>query len=158
MMGLIGIEHPYPGDSVVELDPAEDRVRRVVFVTDPSARQPVVNRWLVRGTMSDSTSWRELEPRIVEHRIRDYAWGTVLRFGIAHAGDVYLTSGWSTTSPSYTWSNGNSAEITFGITPPQRDVTIRMVFFVYLAPGKVDRQRIRVSANGESMPNISALI
>jgi len=90
----------------------------------------------------------------VQRRIHPYEWGTPLRFGIAHEGDVYLTEGWSTTSSNYTWSDGNKATITFGITKPGRDVSMKLVYFGWVAPGKWDRQRIRVTANGWKFPEI----
>jgi len=154
LLGLLGIEHPYPGDSVLELDPAQDRVRRVTLVPNQSAREPIVHRWMVRGNASDSTSWRQMPPMKVQRRIHHYEWGTPLRFGIAHAGDVYLTEGWSTTSSNYTWSDGNKATITFGIEKPQRKVRMRLTYFAWVAPGKWDRQRIRVTANGWRFPEI----
>lgn len=148
MMDLLGVEHPYPGESILEIEPSETRTRRVVFVTDQSAPEPLVHRWLVTGNAADTTSWHAMEPRRVHRRLQPYEWGTRLNFGIANRGDDYLTSGWSTTSPTYTWSSGHLAQVTFGIEPPSRDVAMKLTFFAYVVPGKVDRQRVRVSVNG----------
>jgi hypothetical protein len=74
-----------------------------------------------------------------------------VRFGIAHKGDVYLTSGWSTTSPSYAWNDGEFAEVAFGIEAPESDVRVFLAFFPYIVPGKVDRQRVRIWVNDFSL-------
>ena len=149
LMGLLGIKHPYSGESIMDLDPSETRNRRVVFVTDRSTKEPTVHRWVVRGSVFDSTSWHRLKTRKVEQRIHPYSWGTIVSFGIANDGDKYLTSGWSTTASTYTWNNGKSAEITFRIEEPARDVLVQLEFYPYIVPGTVDRQRIRISVNGQ---------
>jgi len=154
VLGTLGIEHPYPGDSMLELDPRMDRVRSVAQVPDQSAKEPIVHRWVVEGSSSDSTSWRQLEPIKIVRRTRHYEWGTSLGFGAANKGDVYLTEGWSTTSPTYTWNDGHKATITFGIDKPPRPIMVRLVYFAWVAPGKVDSQRIHITANGLPFPEI----
>ena len=34
------------------------------------------------------------------------------------------------------------------VSPPERDVEMRIAMFAYIVPGKVDRQRVRLWANG----------
>ena len=151
MMDILGIQHAYPGESIVDLSPGEMRTRRVVILGDKAAREPLLNRWIVRGSVADSTSWQELESRVVKYDLRPYQWGTRVRFGIAHEGDVYLKSGWSTTSPNYTWNDGEFAEVVFGIEAPESDVSVFIAMFAYIVPGKVDRQRVRIWVNDFSL-------
>lgn len=151
LMDLLDIEHSYPGEAIVTLNDSQIRSRPVVFLMEKSAREPLVDRWVVEGSVYDSASWHELESLRVARRINEYDWGTRLRFGLAHEGVAYLTSGWSTTSTNYSWNDGVSAEIVFGIRPPARDVELRIAMFAYIVPGKVDRQRIRLRANGVSL-------
>jgi len=150
LMGLLGIEHPYPGSSIETLQSDGDQIRRVVYVEDRASREPTIRRWLVRGSVYDSISWHELPPHKMVRGVRPYKWGQRLAFGIAGNGDPYLTAGWSTTSPTMHWNDGTSAEMTFGITDPGGDAVFTILLTPYVVPGKVDVQRIRMSANGHS--------
>lgn len=157
LMGHLNIDYPYPGESLLLSDPSSIRDRRVVFVTDRSTHDPTIHKWVVHGSVFDSTSWHPMKSHKLERKIHSYRWGTPVRFGIAHDGDKYLTSGWSTTASNYTWSNGKSAEMMFGIEEPQRDVFIQFTFYPYIVPGKVGRQRIRISVNGTPSGEISCI-
>jgi len=157
LMDLLGIAHPYPGDSIVKIDPSEDRTRRVVFVTDRASNAPAVERWLVRGSVYDPNSWRQLETRKVDKSIQPYEWGAKLNFGIAGNGDSYLARGWSTTSPTLHWNDGGTAEMTLDVKPTDRNVVFELVFFPYIVPGKVDLQRIQVRLNGRSFPAVQCV-
>ncbi|NIO29781.1 MAG: hypothetical protein GTO29_14650 [Candidatus Latescibacteria bacterium] len=148
LLDLLQLPHSYPGESLVRLDPSIQRDREFVFVTDRSGPAPSIHRWMVEGSVFDTTSWHEMEPTLIEREIRSYTWGRKFGFGIAGDGEPYLTSGWSTTSGTVHWNDGKSAEMTFGITPPDRDVNLSIVFFANVVPGKVDKQRIRMNVNG----------
>jgi hypothetical protein len=111
----------------------------------------LLERWIVQGSVTDSTSWRQLESMVVKYQLRPYEWGTRLRFGVAHGGEVYLTSGWSTTSTNFAWSDGKSAEISFGIEDPESDIGLYISMFAYIVQGKVDRQRVRMWVNDYSL-------
>jgi hypothetical protein len=154
IMGLLGLEHPYPGTPITQIDESIDRDRRVVFVTDRSSAEPTVHRWVVRGSAYDSLSWHELKPVKLEKKIGDYQWGTLVRFGIAGNGEGYLTKGWSTTSPTVHWNDSDTAEMVFGIPEPERDVEFKITFFPHIVPGKVDRQRFRVYVNGQFLDEV----
>jgi len=151
VLGLLGIEHAYPGESVVDLDPSTTRTRPVVILGDKAAEEPPLSRWAVTGDVSDPASWQQMETVRLKRRTRAYKWGTPLRFGAAHDGDVYLSSGWSSTSTNYAWNDGPLAKIVFGIERPPTDVVINIELFAYIVPGKVDRQRLLIRVNGISL-------
>ena len=120
-----------------------------MFVTDRSGREPTVNRWVVRGSVYDSTSWHALELRKVTRKIRSYDWGTQVGFGIAGAGDIYLTSGWSTTSPTLHWSKGESAEMTLAVARPQKNISFQIKFLANIPPESTTPQTIRLLVGGK---------
>ena len=149
LMDLLAITHQYPGESIVELDSSQNRKRQIVFVTDHSSREPIVHRWVVNGSVYDSTSWHEMKPQKMEQQIHPYDWGTRIHFGVSGNGDAYLSTGWTKTSPALNWNDGKSAELIFGIKEPQRDVIVEIVFVPYIISGILDRQRIKISINGQ---------
>ncbi len=148
ILNLLKLTHSYPGESLVRLDPSKRRDREFVFVTERSSRAPTLHRLMVQGSVFDTTSWHEVETAAIEREIRSYTWGDKLGFGITGNGEPYLTSGWSTTSATVHWNDGKSAEMTFGSTPPDRDVHLRILYFGHVVPGKVERQRFRMKING----------
>jgi hypothetical protein len=154
-MDLLGIEHSYPGDDLFQLPADRERDRPVVLVTERASSSPVLHRWRVRGSVIDTTSWHPLEPVIVERRPHAYRWGDKVGFGITGEGERYLTSGWSTTSPTLHWNDGDTAELTFAVEPPPQDVQVRFVFFPYIVPGKVPQQRIRLHINGYDVGGVT---
>jgi len=74
-----------------------------------------------------------------------YRWGEVLRFGEKGNAQPYKGGGWSTPEEQITWSDGNRAELVLPTTSPHGPVRVRLFAGVYLSPGKVDRQRLRLS-------------
>lgn len=156
LMEMLGLDHDYPGESLEHLAEDADRDREVVFVTERSTSRPVMHRWSVHGVVADTTSWREAAVAAVIRDIPHYEWGQTLGFGITGAGARYLSRGWSTTSPTVHWNEGPTAELTFGIDPPPRNVLLRFTFFPHIVPGKVDRQRIILKINGFDVGSVTA--
>jgi hypothetical protein len=148
----------YPGESVVRLDPATQRERQVIFVTDRSSRTPTLQRWIVRGAVADTTAWTTLDSKQIERDVKAYSWGQRVGFGITGDGEGYLTSGWSTTSPTVHWNDGPFAELTFAVPPPPRDIQLRFVFFAHVVPGKVDRQRVIIKVNGHNAGSVDVRV
>lgn len=156
LMDMLAIEHPYPGQSLRRLDERAQRDREVVFMTDRSSSTPVMHKWMVLGAVQDTASWHELPSVAVERKVRHYEWGQSLGFGITGTGEPYLSDGWSTTSPTVHWNDGPTAALTFGITPPERNVAMRFVFFPHIVPGRVDSQRIIMKINGLDVGSVTA--
>lgn len=148
VMGLLGMGDKFPGESVMRIDPGAVRERDVVAVFDRATRSPVLHHWKVVGAVADTTAWTALVSMDIERELQAYSWGQQVGFGITGNGEGYLTAGWSTTSPTIHWSDGNYAEMTFAVTPPEKNVELKFVFFPHVVPGKVDRQRIIIKVNG----------
>jgi len=148
VLDLVGVRHPYPGESVLKQDPARVPPRRVVFVADRASREPTVNRWVIRGSVFDPASWNQLQPRKMQRTLRSYEWGTGVGFGVTGAGDVYLTHGWSTTSPTLHWSTSDTAEMTLVVTEPPTDIRYEIRFWSNVPRESNIRQPVRLSVNG----------
>lgn len=148
VLDMVGIQHDYPGRSLLKLREGDARQRFVVYVTDRSSATPILHPWVVTGSVYDSTSWHEGRTLRMQKKIQPYEWGTRLGFGIAGNGSRYMTSGWSTTSGTVHWNDGKSAEMSFKIKRPDRSVHLEMVFFPHVIPGVWDSQRIRMKING----------
>jgi hypothetical protein len=78
---------------------------------------------------------------------KGYAWGTLLSFGRDGSALPYYGIGWSTPEEGITWSDGHLASLYLPAPPPRGDVTLTARLSAFAAPGKLDRQRIRVLAN-----------
>lgn len=155
IVDLLEIDHDYPGTSLLRLDESAQRERQVVYVTERSATNPVLRRWLVRGGVADTTAWHEQDTKLVERKLRAYTWGQMLSFGITGNGEPYLGSGWTTTSPTLHWSNDSSAYLRFATTPPEGDVRVRFTFFPNVVPGRIDQQRIEMNVNGYDVGGVT---
>jgi hypothetical protein len=155
IVDILDIDHRYPGVSLLRLEDSAQREREVVHVTKRSETNPVLRRWVVRGSVADTTAWHELDARVVERKLRAYTWGQTLGFGITGNGEPYLGSGWTTTSPTVHWSNDDSAYLRFAITPPKGDVRLRFTFFPNIVPGRIDRQRIEMNINGYDIGGVT---
>jgi hypothetical protein len=79
--------------------------------------------------------------------IPPYRWGEVLHFGLNGNAQSYKAGGWSRPEDQITWSDGGRAELVLPTPSPQGSIRLRLYAAVYLHPGKVDRQRVRVSVN-----------
>jgi hypothetical protein len=153
---LLGLDHAYPGESVVRIDPEKQRSRPLVIVEGRSGPTPTVVRWAVEGSVYDSTSWREVGSTTVQRGSTSYPWGKMIGFGAAGNGAGYLASGWSTGSANINWSDGPTAQLVFGIVPARVDVRVQMVYWPNIVPGRADQQRIRLSVQGRSLGELVA--
>lgn len=79
--------------------------------------------------------------------IPSYRWGEVLRFGVDGSAQPYKAGGWSTPEKQITWIDGSRAELVLPTSAPQGSVRLKIYAAAYLNPGKLDRQRVRLSVN-----------
>ncbi|HEX8098187.1 MAG TPA: hypothetical protein VF507_09130 [Pyrinomonadaceae bacterium] len=81
-----------------------------------------------------------------------YEPGTRLDFR-APESDKYLWYGWSGREPQLRWSNGGRAAIVFSLERPQSS-TLEIRLGAFLAPGKLERQRVEVGLNGRRLTTL----
>ena len=77
-----------------------------------------------------------------------YKWGTRLSFGKKGDGREFLGRGWSAAEDTFTWTDGRRSEMVLPIQPTKAPVQLTAQLTPFIVPGKVTRQRVRVSANG----------
>jgi hypothetical protein len=76
-----------------------------------------------------------------------YRWGELLRFGIDGSAQAYEAEGWSRPEDQFTWIDGVRAELVLPALAPKGPVRLRLFAGTYLNPGRLDRQRVRLSVN-----------
>ena len=80
-----------------------------------------------------------------------YRWGTPLKFG-AYADSIrYQGKGWSEGEQGFTWTNGKRASLAIPIDKTESDIMLRATFLPFVVPGKLDRQRMNILANGKKV-------
>jgi hypothetical protein len=122
-----------------------DGVERFSSVLCDSDFQPGYNRvevYLVKkaddGLELAETSTAEVPP---------YHRGELLRFGINGSAQPYEAEGWSRPEDQFTWIDGVRAELVLPALAPKGPVRLKLFAGTYLNPGKLDRQRVRLSVN-----------
>ena len=120
----------------------EERFSSVLSDTDFRPGYNRVGIYLIKkigdGFELSETAGTEIPP---------YRWGEVLHFGLNGNAQSYKAGGWSRPEDQITWSDGSRAEFVLPTPSPQGSIRLRLYAAVYLHPGKVDRQRVRVSVN-----------
>jgi hypothetical protein len=123
----------------------EGGVERFSSVLSDSDFQPGYNHVAVYLASRTSSGFELAEAEGTE--TPPYRWGEVLRFGEKGNAHPYKAGGWSTPEDQITWTDGNRAELVLPAKSPQGPVRLRLYTGAYLSPGKVDRQRVRISIN-----------
>lgn len=72
----------------------------------------------------------------------------------AQESDKYLWYGWSGAEECCRWSSTNRAAITFSLDEGERPDTLLLKIGPFLAPGRLDRQRVDASLNGQSLASM----
>lgn len=78
-----------------------------------------------------------------------YVWGTRIDLRDAQS-DKYLWYGWSGHEPAFRWTDGNSAAFVFALAEIRPSI-LRIKLGPFLAPGKLDEQRVGVELNGRTI-------
>ncbi len=85
-------------------------------------------------------------------RFTPYIYGTRLDFASAQT-EPYLWYGWSVREPASRWTDRGAATIVFALDKPQTCV-LRFSTAAFLAPGKLDAQRVDVEINNQSIAHL----
>ncbi|HEY0006559.1 MAG TPA: hypothetical protein VGB17_17385 [Pyrinomonadaceae bacterium] len=68
--------------------------------------------------------------------------------------EKYLWYGWSGFEPSFRWSNGDQAALSFSLQEPRASM-LRIRLGPFLSPGKLDQQRVHVMLNGQQLDSLT---
>jgi hypothetical protein len=78
---------------------------------------------------------------------RPYEWGRSLRFGSKGDAAPFYGIGWGVPEEGITWTDGRLATLDLPVTAPAGDVVLTAHLAAFVAPGKLDRQAVRVLVN-----------
>ncbi len=76
-----------------------------------------------------------------------YRWGQAIEFGTRGNSNAYQKAGWASPEEGINWSDGGRSELLFHVAPPRASVSLEIFAKAFIAPGKVDSQRLRVIVN-----------
>ncbi|MEJ2384673.1 MAG: sulfatase-like hydrolase/transferase [Xanthomonadales bacterium] len=156
---LLGAASGFPGRSVFA-GGAEKRPRMYYSSTQhrneaaEKGRFANYTAYAVTGSIFDAAAWSE----VAHFEAGDdalagvYQWGTPLTFGRSGSFKPYGDGGWTVTRGNeINWTQGTETGLLIPVPETGRDV--RMTFKVrpLLEPGKLERQRVRVTANGATV-------
>ncbi len=77
----------------------------------------------------------------------EYEWGKIAKLNAKGNGLVYQAEGWGAPEDGFTWTDGKRARLVLPVSPVQSSVNLTMSLCGYVVPGKVARQRVRISIN-----------
>jgi hypothetical protein len=70
------------------------------------------------------------------------------------SSDAYLVTGWSAREEKYRWTDGNVAEIALSCDVTPLPVSLELEAGAFLAPGRIERQRLDVEVSGTIIATI----
>jgi len=151
---LLKVDSPFPGRSLFEVSPHENRARRFLFSTKTHRDDAMVSGYFdelieyrIDGPAMNPGSWKKVTVR--QNKLNAYSWDQPLAFN--DQGDIrpFLVSGWSLPEPEHIWSAQNTAVLRLPIQRPEANsIEMAIEFVPFLAPAaKIVQQRIGVDIN-----------
>ncbi len=145
------VQAGFPGVDVLELSPEQSRERPYIMYFSNQSPPKLFRYVLSGGSVFDRKICHKLEEATVSAGSLRYEYGTQLQFGVTGNADPYMGAGWSTQlqMSRHCWNNGDSAQLRFTVAPPTSDIVFDTTFEAFVRPRKLERQRVRVFANGQ---------
>lgn len=159
---LLGKEQIFPGHSMFSQEPVS---YRRMYYSSTQHRNDAAEKgrfadftsYAVDGSIFDTASWSRLEQftASAEELSGQYAWGTPLTFGRSGSFKPFGDGGWTVTRGSeVNWTQGKESGLLIPLPGSDRDLRMSFTVRPLLAPGKLDRQRVRVTVNGEQVAQL----
>jgi len=86
-------------------------------------------------------------PAVAESNAR-YEIGRKISFGQSGDSELFRGAGWSATEPEITWTDGNSAVLSFTGLPAKTSLRLKMTLSGFTNPPELPAQPVEVYANG----------
>jgi len=146
----------FPGNPVFA---ADGEARRRMHYSSTQHRNEAAEKgrfenytaFAVTGSIFDAAAWAEVdhfEARDGE-LLQVYEWGTPLTFGRSGSFKPYGDGGWTVTRGNeINWTQGRETGLLIPLPESGRDVRMSFKVRPLLEPGKLERQRVRITANG----------
>jgi hypothetical protein len=129
-----GFHFEFPPDALAPLE----RVSLRVFAVSETGVAGELNY------PSDIASWPFLPPRRPFPTGLPYQWGTLLEFGGRGSVGDHLVRGWGNAEEGIHWTVSGEAELEVRLPSAPGDITLEVSLRPFLAPGKLDRQRVQI--------------
>ena len=146
----LGVETDPAGHSAFDLQENDTRTRKFYYYNWSGWVDGYLyhmQEYVVNGHSWLDGSWRQggvLQPANAREV---YRYGTEVRFCRGGNAARYQGIGWHGPGNSYTWSREKTADLYFNVTPPTKDLQLRLVMHPYLVPGKCDKQEVHILVN-----------
>jgi len=146
-----------PGSSIFKVDESDIRDRRFFFHAYDREQAfsyfSPMEEYVVSGFSWLNESWSQTFKKYTSEGVKDssgryYEYGADIKFGKKGDYRIYEKTGWDLPGRGFTWTNGTSASLVIPIRKTEMDVELRAIFSPFIAPGKLDRQRVNVFVNG----------
>jgi hypothetical protein len=154
LAALLDLGHPFPGQSLLEMEQDFPRTRRFFQYLGSDRDQATLRRFAVTGSIFDPGNWRELASAEVVQDVGVYTWGDVIEFGMEGNADPFTGRGWAAPLSNGQWSDGDSAHLILQVAAPGEDVDFLLAMRPFLVPGKLDRQRVRILVGGAHLTTL----
>ena len=152
---ILGIGSNYPGVSLLDLDRDWHRPREFFHYLGRDRGNPALKRFIVDGPVLEAGSWREMGVVDVVQDASDYNWGELVAFGMEGNADAFTRGGWGAPFSNGQWSDGKRAHLEFQVADPGEDVVFLFSMRPFLAPGKLDQQRVTILVNEMNLATLA---
>lgn len=150
---LLGLENNFQGRPMYDLQ-EENIVDRQYYWSDIHRNDAgakdfydYLYTYEIRGSVYDEKSWSTgevLSSNVLDER-GPYKWDSRITFGKKGTSKLVQVKGWSISSSDYiTWSNDGISILSLDIPKPTTDIELIINIKPFIAPGKLDRQRVEV--------------
>ena len=161
----LGISGQFPGEVMMQLDESRRRKRFFYYYdwdSDISSDYlPAMKEYEVSGFSWLPESWQFTGRVFARNGLQypnRYHYGALIRFGADGNSKPYQERGWSIDERGGVWTDGKKAVLNMRIDKPNGDMVLQLSQIPYVMKGKLERQRVVVYANRESVAewNISS--
>lgn len=153
---MLSITNQFPGKSLFDVDPSEDRERTTYYSFATHRNDAMVSgffeelqEYVVSGSVFKIVSWKK--GSLLKKSVQAYLWGTLLEF--KKQGNIlpYLQYGWSLPEDQHIWSDGNKASFKLPITEPETEmIELQCQIKPFLVPSEnLNKQNVIVSINNK---------
>lgn len=146
----IGIKGDFPGKSMFGIKEGESRERRFMYYQHDTFQsdylQPI-SEYVVSGFSWLYGSWKATGNVFIPKQPKNYANGTLIKFGNGENYLQYAGKGWGYRERGFTWTEGEKAELLIPYMPSKDDVILIANIAPFLADGALTQQRINISVN-----------
>lgn len=161
---VLGLSEKFPGRSIFEIDPSQDRERRYYHYNwdesmGPGSYFTTFIEYIINGSVFKKDSWRlsamqypgvlKVEKIFGNNEFVPYQWGSTIKFGLLGNSQPYEIAGWSLPYEGLTWTVGKSATLIMPITTPKSSISLKATLTPLLMPGKLEKQTVDILINGK---------